>query len=51
MANIIVPLLVCLVGAVVHLVSSKGATLGGYAFLVGLFWCVYLSMTVHVRIG
>ena len=39
MLTIVLPLLVCVIGGVVHLVSPKLlATLGGYAFLVGLWW-------------
>lgn len=40
--TILVPLLVCLVGAVVHLTSSKGSQLGLWAFGVGLWWTLAL---------
>lgn len=38
MLTILVPLLVCVVGALVHLTSPKAAQLGLWAFGVGLFW-------------
>lgn len=38
MMSITIALLVCLVGAIVHLLSTRGATLGAYAFAVGLWW-------------
>jgi hypothetical protein len=45
MATIIIPLLVCLVGALVYgLAAGKVAQLGLVAFAVGLFWCVYLTL-------
>ncbi len=52
MATILIPLLVCLVGALVYGLSSNGkvAELGRVAFFCGLFWVVYLAMgrTFHL---
>jgi hypothetical protein len=38
MMTIAVPLLVCIIGGVVHLTVPKFATLGAWAFGVGLWW-------------
>ena len=43
--TIVVPLLVCLVGAVVHLTSAKASQLGLWAFGVGLWWT--LAQVAH----
>ena len=43
MVSIVVPLLVCVVGALVHLTSPKAAQLGMWAFGVGLWWTLALA--------
>lgn len=50
MATIGVPLLVCIVGALLVAFVPKGARLGEIAFFVGLFWLVYLlsGKSVHL---
>jgi hypothetical protein len=45
MLTILVSLLVCVIGGLVHMLVPKLATLGGYAFAVGLFFV--LSETAH----
>jgi hypothetical protein len=47
--SIAVALLVCIVGALVALISKDGdrKRLGGYAFWVGLFWVLY-AVNGHV---
>lgn len=49
--SIAIALLVCLVGAVVHLIPNRGSTLGLYAFAVGLFWCLAAVAGHVVRFG
>lgn len=51
MVTILLPLLVCVIGAVVHLLSTKCSALGLQAFWVGLFWTLYLAMTVKIHVG
>lgn len=59
MMTILVPLAVCLVGAVVHLLSSgsaapgraRFATLGAYAFAVGLWWTLGEAAHHVIHIG
>lgn len=52
MISIAVPLLVCLVGALVYaLAAGKVSDLGRIAFAVGLFWTIYAvsGSTWHLR--
>lgn len=46
MARILVPLLVCVLGLVIHLISARGKALGLVAFGVGL-WFVVESLAKH----
>jgi hypothetical protein len=52
MATIVIPLVVCIVGALLWFVASnpKLSEAGRLAFFVGLFWCVYLTAgrTLHL---
>jgi hypothetical protein len=45
--SIAIALLVCIVGAILNLIPNRASTLGGYAFLVGLWWVLY-SCARHV---
>lgn len=51
MANILVPLLVCIIGAVVHLTTAKTSQLGLYAFATGLFWTLSVTVGTHFKLG
>lgn len=52
MATILVPLLVCLAGALLYALSSNGkvSELGRIAFAVGLLWTVYEAAGHSVRL-
>lgn len=48
MLTILVPLLVCVLGALAYaLAGPKPAELGRIAYFVGLFWTIYQVATVH----
>jgi hypothetical protein len=51
MLTIVVALLVCVIGGIVHLLSPRFATLGAWAFGVGLWWT--LAEVAHhvIRLG
>ena len=51
MIRILLPRLVCIVGAVVHLLSKRAAALGAWAFGVGLLLTLYQALHLVVRIG
>jgi hypothetical protein len=50
MMIVLIPLLVCIAGGALHLLSPRLATLGGYAFAVGLFWTLAVAAHHVVRL-
>lgn len=49
--TIVVPLLVCIIGGVVHLTAPKYAQLGLWAFGVGLWWVLAEAAHHVVHLG
>jgi len=49
--TIAIPLLVCIVGGIVHVTSAKLAQLGAWAFGVGLWWTLAEASRHLVHLG